>query len=302
MDVVLEVEPFVAKHGEKEGLWKEVEKECKKWGVLLSRGFKGHNGKDRLNAYKKFVSKLRTAAKKDTGCDNQQAPMKLLKRIESLVDKMKGFTDEKEVAKKNNNTKKKDKEVAKSVCMAALGFHSKAAKKTSLSASNSSSEKLKLLSKNMSKLTDVDEDVVAVEDGALILYESTDDESYQEAKRKAESSEIDSPFSNKHEDDNQKFDDQKNKKRRTSFGDERNAKRESLENYLKDHNVLLADTTKKKYSIEQRRLALEEDRAKKEDRRIAMEEACVEEHKDAMNREFYDVGDFDDEGNVRKPS
>jgi hypothetical protein len=136
---------------------------------------------------------------------------------------------------------------------------------------------------------DVDEDVIAVEDGALMLYDSTDDESYQEAKRKAESSEIDSPFSNKHEDDNQKFDVQKNKKCRTSFGDERNAKRESLENSLKDHNVLLADTTKKKYSIEQRRLALkEEDCMKKEDRRIAMEEACVEEQKEerAMNREF----------------
>jgi hypothetical protein len=289
VDVVLEVEPFAAKHGEKEGLWTDVEQECKDRGAGLFHGFKGRNGRDRLKAYQKFVSKFRTADKKNTGCDNQQPPTKLLKKIESLVDKLKGFTDEREVAKKNNNTKKKDKEVAKSVRMAALGCHLKeSTKKTSHSASNSSLEKSKSSSEKISKPTDVvDEDVVGIEDGALILYDSTDDESYQDAKRKAESLEIDAPPS-KNGLDNQKIDDQKNKKRRTSFGDERNTKRESLENSLKDHNVLLADSTKKKYNIEQRRLALEEDRAKKEDRRIAMEEARVEEQKEerAMNREF----------------
>jgi hypothetical protein len=62
----------------------------------------------------------------------------------------------------------------------------------------------------------------------------------------------------------------------------------SAQRIQKVRNVLLADSTKKKYSIEQHRLALEEDRAKKEDRRIALEEARVQEQKDEreMNREF----------------
>jgi hypothetical protein len=145
VDVVSEVEPYAGKHGEKKGLWDEVEKECKKKKPFLFRDFDGRNGNDRLKAYKSFVAKFRKADKENTGCDNQQPPTKLLKKIENLVDKMKGIEEEKETTKKNNNNKKKDKEVAKSVRMAALGCQtsSKGEKKQSPATSKegSSSEK-----------------------------------------------------------------------------------------------------------------------------------------------------------------
>jgi hypothetical protein len=115
VNVVSEVEPYAGKHGEKKGLWEEVEKECKKKNASLFRDFDSRNGVDRLKAYKSFVSKYRKADKENTGCDNQQPPTKLLKKIENLVDKMKGLENEKD-AKKNDNNKKKRIRKSRRVC------------------------------------------------------------------------------------------------------------------------------------------------------------------------------------------
>jgi hypothetical protein len=115
VDVVSEVEPYAGKHGEKKGLWDEVEKECKKKKPFLFRDFDGPNGNDRLKAYKSFVAKFRKADKENTGCDNQQPPTKLLKKIENLVDKMKGIEEEKETTKKITTTRKRTKKLQR-VC------------------------------------------------------------------------------------------------------------------------------------------------------------------------------------------
>jgi hypothetical protein len=147
-----EVEPFLGKHGEKTELWQEVENECKKRDPTLFAEFEYRNGQDRLKAYSKFVISLRAAAKRDSGNDNQQPPTDLLSLIESLHDKFKAFEDEKKKKKNKNDIKKKDKEVANSVRLAALGCHTKTANKTA-SEATSSSEKNTVSKKNPPKTT-----------------------------------------------------------------------------------------------------------------------------------------------------
>jgi hypothetical protein len=67
VDVMHEFEPFAAKHGEKEGLWKNVEEECKKRNSSsLFHDFTPRNGKDRLKQYQSFISKFCNADRKDS--------------------------------------------------------------------------------------------------------------------------------------------------------------------------------------------------------------------------------------------
>jgi hypothetical protein len=164
--------------------------------------------------------------------------------------------------------------------MAALGCQtsSKGAKKQSPATSKEGSSSKKSLGKNLTE--EIDDGFCQHNNKALILYDSTDDESYQDAKRKAESCDIDLPPGK-----NGVADDAKNKKRRASLGEER---RDSLNDTIKEQNGIIAESNKHKVNIENRRLALEEERAKKEDRRFEMEQARVmEDIRDRQaNREF----------------
>jgi hypothetical protein len=279
-----EVEPFLGKHGEKTELWQEVENECKKRDPTLFAEFEYRNGQDRLKAYSKFVISLRAAAKRDSGNDNQQPPTDLLSLIESLHDKFKAFEDEKKKKKNKNDIKKKDKEVANSVRLAALGCHTKTANKTA-SEATSSSEKNTVSKKKSAESDDEDEEY----DGVIVFDDTDDDDnSYENAKKKAESSNIDLPPGNGNivEEGGTK------KKRRISVGNEHNARAVSLEETLSEQNRLIAENNFKKNELEKRRLTMEESANEKkfelEERRLKLEENRAEADKEdrAMNREM----------------
>jgi hypothetical protein len=273
VNVMHEIEPFLGKHGEKQDLWDQVAAECKKRSQTLFRDFDSRNAKFRLEAYQKFVSSFRTNDKKDTGCDNQQPPTDLLLLIENLVDKKNSFDSGRKEKKNQNDNKKKDKEVAASVRMAALGCHTKVAKKQPPPAAPTNSNET------------IDDDDFLNEGGDLILDDDDDDDddqSYKEATEKARSNQIDLPPT--------KTINNNSIKRRQSFGDEYNTRVSNLEERVAETNKVFAESKKQKNELEERRMNmeaeankqrfdLEQQRIDLEDRRLKIEESRAETDK-----------------------
>jgi hypothetical protein len=272
VDVMHEIEPFLGKHGEISNLWEQVAAECKKRNPTLFREFDSRNAKFRLEAYKKFVTTMRAQDKRDSGNDDKQPPTDLLNLIENLVDKKNSFDDGRKEKKIQNDNRKKDKEVAASVRMAALGCHVKkvANNQPPPVSSVDSTEKIDV---------DEDDDFSNGEGGDLVV-DDDDDESYEAATKKAKSSNIDPPPTSNKTINN-------SNKRRQSFGDEHNARVSNIEEKIAETNKIFAESKKQKVELEERRMNmeaeannkkfdLEQKRINLEDRRLKLEESRAE--------------------------